>query len=190
MGVIVLLKLDQNNNSSLEKSIISTRKSDSDESYSELNNNKTELDTFDLVLTEQWWNEIKPDIIEGSSRVKLKPGTWTNEIAISFLQRYRLPCTFVSKRAEVILSQNDMIYTIKITGSCKSKKCCNIFRGYAQKQIGVEGLMIQITTRDTRTKNYEAVKGPLNGKRRREVQKKLKAEGSSEWRKRQARETM
>ncbi|CAL1680999.1 unnamed protein product [Lasius platythorax] len=68
--------------------------------------------------------------------------------------------------------------------------CRNTFRGYAETQIGVEGLRVKITTRDTRTENHEVVKRPLNGKRRKEVQKELKAEGSSEWRKRQAREIM
>lgn len=189
MGVFILPKLDQNNNSSIERSMMSCEKSDSDESYSELSNNENGLlDTFYLILTEEQWNDIKPDITESNSKAKLKPGIWTNEIAISFFKQYRLPCAFVFKRAEVILS-ND-IYTIKITGSCKSKKCRNIFRGYAEKQIGVKGLKIQITTRDTRTENHEIVKRPLNGKRRKEVQKELKAEGSSEWRKRQAREIM
>jgi len=201
MGVFVLPKLDENNNSSIESSMMTSGKFDSDESYCDLSNNENCLDTFDFVLSEQQWNDIKPDIIGGCSRAKLKPGIWTNEIAISFFKQYRLPCAFVFKRAEVI-SQND-VYSIKITGSCKSKKCRNIFRGYAEKQIGVEwfknsnynkldldGLRIQITTRDTRNENHEAVKRPLNGKRRKEVQKELKTEGSFEWRKRQAREIM
>ncbi|KMQ86378.1 kda protein in nof-fb transposable element [Lasius niger] len=193
MGIIVPPKFDQNNNSSLAESMIGIENSDRDKSYSKSYNNETELDIFDLVLTEQQWNEIKPYIkqeAKGSSRVQLKPGVWTNEIAISFFQRYRLPCAFVFKRAEVTLSENDMIYTMKITGLCKSKKCHNIFRGYAQKRIRVDGLTIQIQTRDTRTENHESVKRPLNGKRRRKVQKDLRAEGCSEWRKRQARETM
>lgn len=41
-------------------------------------------------------------------------------------------------------------------------------------------MTIQITTRDTRTENHEIIKRPLNGKRRKEVQKELKNEGSSE----------
>lgn len=134
MGVIISLDLDQNNNLSPE---ISMRNTVNDES-SILNTSKTELDTFDLVFTEQQWNKIKPDIerdTDCSSGVKLKPGVWTNEIALSFFQRYRLPCAFVFKRAKVILSQNNMIYTITITGSCKSKKCRNIFRGYAKKKL-------------------------------------------------------
>lgn len=53
--------------------------------------------------------------------------------------------------------------------------------------MDLDGLGIQITTRDTRNENHEAVKRRLNGKRRKEVQKELKTEGSSEWRKRQAR---
>ncbi|XP_024887062.1 uncharacterized protein LOC112464350 [Temnothorax curvispinosus] len=108
MGIVVPPKLDQNNNS--------------------------ELDTFDLVLTEQQWNEMKSDIIlskikasSGRSKLKLKPGVWTIEISISFWQQFRLPCAFVFKRAEVYLSPDDTTYTIKIIGSCKSKVCGNTF---------------------------------------------------------------
>lgn len=126
MGVIIRHKIGQDSISSLEESTINTEKSDSDESYSALNNNDDDLnmgykqlETFHLVLTEKQWTEMKPDITEGSSKTKLKPGVWTNELAILFFQVYRLPCAFVFKRAEVTLSQNDVIYTIKITGSCK-----------------------------------------------------------------------
>lgn len=51
MGIIVSLKFDQNNNSSLaDQSMISIENCDRDESYSELYNNETELDIFDLFL--------------------------------------------------------------------------------------------------------------------------------------------
>jgi len=158
MGVIVLPKNDLcvNNNSNLLDSTVNTTKSDSnesdnDESYFTLTDDVEELDTFDLIFTEQQWNEIKPVIKQNAkdnSKLKLKPGIWTNEIAISFFQQYRFPCAFVFKRATVTF-QNDTIFTIKIIGLCKSKKCRNIFWGYAEKQIGVEGLTIKIKTRDT-----------------------------------------
>lgn len=54
MGVFVLPKLDENNNSSIESSMMTSEKFDSDESYCDLSNNENRLDTFDLVLTEQW----------------------------------------------------------------------------------------------------------------------------------------
>jgi len=92
MGVIVLPKNDLNNNSNLLDSTVNTTKSDSnesdnDESYFTLTDDVEELGTFDLILTEQQWNEIKPDIKQNAkdnSKLKLKPGIWTNEIAISF----------------------------------------------------------------------------------------------------------
>jgi len=197
MGVIVLPKNDLNNNSNLLDSTVNTTKSDSNESnnnesYFKLPDDVEELDTFDLILTEQQWNEIKPDIKQNAkdnSKLKLKPGIWTNEIAISFFQQYRLPCAFIFKRATVTF-QNDTIFTIKIIGLCKSKKCRNIFRGYAEKQIGVEGLTIKIKTRDTRTENHEVIKRPLNGQWRKKLQKDLKVEKSSVWRKRRAKDIM
>lgn len=196
MGVIIRHKVSQVNNSSLEES---TKDTDNDVSYSALNNydglnmGHKQLEKFHLVLNEKQWNDIKPDITDingGRLRTKLKAGVWTNELAILFLQTYRLPCAFAFKRAEVTLSQNDAIYIIKIAGSCKSKICGNIFHGYAEKTIDTEGQTIEITTRDTRSQNHENVKLPLNGKRRKDVQKVLAAEGSSKWRKRQSRETM
>lgn len=94
MGIVVPSKLDQNNNFSFEESIISNRKSDSDASFEssfELKNNEKKLDTFDLVLTKQQWEEMKLDIIKpdtkassGRLKLKLKLGTWTNEISILF----------------------------------------------------------------------------------------------------------
>jgi len=67
MGVIVLPKNGLNNNSNLLDSTVNTTKSDSnesdnDESYFTLTDDVEELDTFDLILTEQQWNKIKPDI--------------------------------------------------------------------------------------------------------------------------------
>lgn len=53
MGVFVLPKWDENNNSSIESSMTSG-KFNSDESYCDLSNNENRLDMFDLVLTEQW----------------------------------------------------------------------------------------------------------------------------------------
>lgn len=200
MGLVVPPKFDQNNNSDLEESFISNGKSDGDASFQssfELKNNEKKLDTFDLVLTEQQWNEMKPDIIKsdtkansGRPKLKLKPGVWTNEISFLFWQHFRLPCAFVFKRSEVILSPDDTTYIIKIIGSCKSKVCGNTFRGDAEKQTCVEGLTIQIKTRDTRFENHELVKRPLNGQRRKQIRKELKAEGCSVWRKRYARENM
>lgn len=94
MSIVVPFKLDQNNNFSFEESIISNRKSDSDASFEssfELKNNEKKLDTFDLILTKQQWEEMKPDIIKpdikassGRPKLKLKLGTWTNEISILF----------------------------------------------------------------------------------------------------------
>ncbi|KMQ82850.1 kda protein in nof-fb transposable element [Lasius niger] len=96
MGVFVPSKLDHNNNSSIDSSM-NTVQFDSDESYTDLSSEENQfLDTFDLVLTDEQWNAIKPDI-ECNSRAKLKPGIWTNEIAISFFKQYRLPCAFVFK---------------------------------------------------------------------------------------------
>lgn len=79
---------------------------------------------------------------------------------------------------------------LKLKDHVSLRNAVNIFQGYAEKQIGVEGLTIKITTRDIRAENHEAIKRSLNGKWRKEVQKNLKAENLSVWRKRQAKETM
>lgn len=149
MGIIVP-NVEHNKSDLVDSTIISEM--NSDESHSVLNYSETELDTFDLILTEQQWNEIKPDVNQNENKrgsSKLKPGVWTNEIAFLFFQQYRFPCAYIFKRADVSFSQNDTMYIIKITGSCKSKKCGNIFRGYAEKHIGVDGLTMYITTRDS-----------------------------------------
>jgi hypothetical protein len=150
MGIVVPQNI---NNSDLEVSVNSNKSSNSNASFEstfELKNNERKLDTFDLILTEEQWNEIiKSDTKASSERSKLnlKPGVWTNEISISFWQQFRLPCAFVFKKAWVIRSPDDTTYKIKIIGSCKSKVCGNTFRGNAEKQSDVEGLTIQIKTR-------------------------------------------
>lgn len=82
---------------------------------------------FDLNLTEEEWNAIKPNAeVQYGRRKKyiLTKGVWTNIISIALWKQHKFPCAFVFKRADVHLTP-ESLYSLKIQGSCKSKICGN-----------------------------------------------------------------
>lgn len=83
----------------------------------------------------------------------------------------------------------DSLHYIQIVGKCKSKKCCNPFFGYVEKEPGIdEDLYIKVKTRDTSLDNHEVVKCPLRGVKRKVIGKEVAIKGCSNYRKRIARE--
>lgn len=174
MNIVHSKILDGNNNFSVAETTASTLEKSSDsEVFLEsgvIGIDRRNLETFDLVLSQEQWAAIEPATIDIDSmkcsvrpKLKLKPGVWTNLILIAMRQQYRMPCAFVFKRADVSLSSDGQIYEMKITGACKSKKCANIFNGYAEKKLNSKGLIMKVRVRDTRDEKHDVVKCPFNG---------------------------
>lgn len=163
------------------------------ESVSSQYEDQNAYETFDLVITKEEWDLMKPSdtVIYGNrEREILKPSVWTNIIALAFWRQFRMPCAFSFKRADVDPSPDKLRYNIKIIGRCKDRECLNIFKGAATVDVNNEGFIMAVYTRDTRYMKHAEVKRPLNGERRKEEKKKIVAEGPSGWRKRQVRENM
>ncbi|XP_071580612.1 uncharacterized protein [Temnothorax nylanderi] len=148
---------------------------------------------FHLSLNVELWNKIKPRFSvpygeQGRNYDILSPNEWTDIIFDAFFKRYRFPCAYIFKRAKVYPSPDSLHY-IQIIGKCKSKKCCNPFFGYVEKEPGVdEDLHVKVKTRDTSLDNHEVVKRPLRGVKRKVIGKEVAIEGCSNYRKRIARE--
>lgn len=116
----------------------------------------------------------------------LTKGVWTNIISIALWKQHKFPCAFVFKRADVHLTSDESLYSLKIQGSCKSKICGNKIDIYGEKHINDNGLHLQVKTCDVRNIFHETVTRPLNGKLRSKLQDDLKAKGCKNWQKEQA----
>lgn len=97
---------------------------------------------FHLSLDVELWNKIKPRFfIRYGEQCRnydiLSPNEWTDIIFDAFFKRYRFPCAYIFKRAKVHPS-SDSLHYIQIIGKCKSKKCCNPFFGYVEKEPGID----------------------------------------------------
>lgn len=147
---------------------------------------------FNLILNSEEWEQIKPlQLNDKRSNHTLRPWVWTNIVADAFYQQYRLPCAYTFIRGEVNVS-SEREYFLKITGKCKSKKCGNIFKGFADSEpSSVSGeLCIRVETQDTRGKSHEILQRPLNGKKRKQIGKKAIGEGCSNLHKKLTRENL
>lgn len=139
------------------------------------------------------WNKIKPQFfVRYGEQCRnydiLSPNEWTDIIFDAFFKRYRYPCAYIFKKAKVHPS-SDSLHYIQIIGKCKSKKCCNPFFGYVEKEPGIDkNLYIKVKTRDTSLDNHEVVKRPLQGVKRKVIGKEVAIEGCSNYRKRMAKE--
>lgn len=138
---------------------------------------------FDLNLEEEEWDAMKPNAPVQYGRQKkyiLTKGVWTNIISIA-LWKHKFPCAFVFKRADVHLTPDESLYSLKIQGSCKSKICGNKIDIYGEKHINDNGLHLRVKTCDVRNIFHETVKRPLNGRLRSKVQDDLKTKGCKNW---------
>ena len=155
---------------------------------------KMNTHTFDLVLSQEHWDAIKPKgTVMFGSREKhvLTPRVWTNILDIEFWKQHKMNCAFLFKRGDISISPDGLSYDITVVGRCKSMACDKKLVGKATKSISeLGGLILQVETRETREEIHEEVKRPFNGKRRRQAEKELKTEGCSGWKKRKAREYM
>lgn len=167
---------DENNNSSVTLESCSS---------AEINNN---VSVKDMVLTEEEWDQIKPENTDG--KLKLRSGVWSNVVASAIWLQFRMPCAFIFKRAEVRKLSEDNSYQIKFDGICKSQKCGNEIHGRAEKKNSQKGVIFELNVRDTRGESHEVVKRPFNGKRRFQAYKDLKTEGGAKFRKVEARKLM
>lgn len=166
--------------------------SDANESiYSNANESTSQEDEmwFDLLLTSDEWEQIKPLQSEEKSKLTLRPWIWTNIVADAFYRQHRLPCAYTFTRSEVNVSSTRQ-YFIKITGSCKSKTCRSIFKGFADTEPSLDSgeLCIRVKTRNTRDQIHEIIQRPLNGEKRKQVGKETIAKGCSNLRRKMIRE--
>ena len=107
----------------------SLKSSDSDSSFDSRNFNHNESIKH-MILTEEQWIKIKP--ADSDTHLKLKPGVWTDVIALAMWSQFRMPCAFTFKRGKIKKTINNLdveIYTIRFVGACKSKKCGNVIKG-------------------------------------------------------------
>lgn len=108
---------------------------------------------FDLNLIEEEWDTIKPNAqVQYGRRKKyiLTKGVWTNIISIALWKQHKFPCAFVFKRADVHLTPDESLYSLKIQGSCKSKICGNKIDIFGEKHINDNGLHLRVKTCDVR----------------------------------------
>lgn len=143
---------------------------------------------FDLTLAEEEWDAMKPNATVQYGRRKkyiLTKGVWTNIISIALGKQHKFLCAFVFKRADVHLTSDGSLYSLKIQGSCKSKIYSNKINLYGEKYINNKGLHLRVKTCDVRNIFHETVTRPLNGKLRSKVQDDLKTKGCKIWQREQ-----
>lgn len=148
---------------------------------------------FDLLLTNEEWEKIKPDeCSEKKSQTRLKKMVWAEVITKAFWKRYNLPCAFLGESSHVRKNPivDDKDYFLKIICYCKDSECNNKMIGIAKQGPSEAGLQLIITTRDTRDKYHREVKRPLNGPERKAVGQKLKKESAAIHREELLREDM
>lgn len=122
----------------------------------------------------------------GQEKPSLQKGVWTNVIAIAIARKTKSKCAYVFKRARISGAP-----FVTIFGRCKAKSCQNKLRAFIQNEpLDDEGIILKVITKDTHNDQHEAAKRPLNGVYRKDVQKQLVHEGTSNFRKRKAREDM
>ena len=156
-------------------------------------NNERGTEIFDLIISQENWDKIKPDgTVKYGHREKhiLKRKVWSNVIYEEFWRQYRMPCAFAFKRADITLASDNQTYNLKIGGRCTDKDCLNTFVGTAEVRPDSHGFIIKVKTRDTRFDNHNRKIRRLNGERRKEARDEMAAEGCAVWRKRKAREMM
>ncbi|KAK0165502.1 hypothetical protein PV328_004009 [Microctonus aethiopoides] len=78
------------------------------------------------------------------------------------------------------INENGVNYGV-MNGRCKDRSCLNSVRGIIKD---LPAVVITMKCRDTRFHKHADVKRPLNGEKRKEVQKKLLRFGVLDWKKR------
>lgn len=112
-------------------------------------------------------------------------------VAVAIARQTKIPCAYIFKRSKISRTATCNGVFVQIFGRCKSKSCGNKIRACIDNEpLDGHDVVLKVWTNDTRNKIHEAVKRPLNGNYRKEVQKDLIHKGASNFRKRKACEEM
>ncbi|XP_063979731.1 uncharacterized protein LOC135163827 isoform X1 [Diachasmimorpha longicaudata] len=138
----------------------------------ELENIDPCLEEFDIFLSPEDWEKIKPENLSEPGLTRLKAGVWPYVISNAFYQRYKIPCAMIAKWSQVRVEENGS-FKLSFHAICKSEKCGNVFSGSANEQPVNGKLTLKVRARDTRGQPHEDVKRPLRGSERAEVAQEL-----------------
>lgn len=112
----------------------------------------------------------------------LQQGIWTNVINDWFTKHYKTPCNIIYKRCRV-QNYNKVESKHYLTFSGKCKDCQAVLFGWAdEKPKEAMPLVVHIILQGMKTNEHHISKRPLNGIRRREVDRELLNECASNWR--------
>jgi len=136
---------------------------------------------FEFELTYDKYRSILPRPVDYKNKGKtrkyniLKPHAWTDVINDEFLLVYKLPCSFVYKRAKVCFEASQSSKFITFEGKCKEES--------KEKPKEGEPLKISILTKNTIGKETQHTrKRPLKGEKRQFIGKQLANDLACNWR--------
>ncbi|KAL5233861.1 hypothetical protein ACI65C_001271 [Semiaphis heraclei] len=136
---------------------------------------------FEFELAYDKYRSILPTPVDYKNKGKtrkyniLKPHAWSDVINDEFLLIYKLPCSFVYKRAKVCFEASQSSKFITFEGKCKEESCGAILSGWSkEKPKEGEPLKISILTKNTIGQETQHTrKRPLKGEKRQVIGKQL-----------------